>query len=136
MPRVMHRDCAIVAHFVYLYYSNFRCLFVSSRLLRQALDCIVSRPIIVVAPAANGASQCQLCLACHGPDSRGNQQLGVPPLTISNDWYLIRQLQNPKQRVRGADAPRDGTGATMQPIASTLSEQGMQDVVIYIQTLR
>jgi cytochrome c553 len=125
MPRAMHRNCAIVAHFVYLYYCDFRCLFVSSRLLRQALDCIVSHPIILVAPATSGAQQCQLCLACHGPNSRGNQQLDVPPLTISNDWSLIRQLQNLKQKVRGADAPRDGTGAMMQPIASTLSEQAM-----------
>ena len=55
MPRVMYRNCAIVAHFVYLYYSDFRRLLASSRLLRQALDCNVSRPIIVVAPAASGA---------------------------------------------------------------------------------
>ena len=104
MPRVMHRNCAIVAHFVYLYYSNFRCLFVSSRLRRQALDCIMLRPIIVVAPAASGAPQCQPWLACHEPGQQGKSaDVGVPPLTISNDWYLIRQLQNLKQKVRGAD---------------------------------
>jgi cytochrome c553 len=85
---------------------------------------------------ASGAQQYQLCLACHGPDGRGNQPLGAPPLIISNDWYLLRQLQNLKQNIRGADAPRDPTGAMMQPIASTLSEQAMQDVVTYIQTLR
>jgi hypothetical protein len=76
MPRVMHRNCAIVAHFVYLYYFNFRRLFVSSRLLRQALDGIMSHPIIVVDPAASGAPQCQLCLACHRPDNRGNHRAG------------------------------------------------------------
>ena len=85
---------------------------------------------------ASGAQQYQLCMACHGPEGRGNQPLGAPPLIISDDWYLLRQLQNLKQKIRGADVPRDPTGAMMQPIASTLSEQAMQDVVTYIQTLR
>jgi cytochrome c553 len=85
---------------------------------------------------ASGAQQYQLCLACHGTDGRGNQALSAPPLIISNDWYLLRQLQNLKQKIRGADARRDPAAAMMQPIASTLSEQAMQDVVTYIQTLR
>ena len=76
------------------------------------------------------------CAACHGPDGQGNQALNAPPLTIPNDWYLLKQLQNLKQKVRGGDAPRDAAGAMMQPIASTLSEQAMQDVIAYIQTLR
>ena len=93
-------------------------------------------PRTLTGDLTSGAQQYQLCLACHGPDGQGNQQLGAPPLTISNDWYLLRQLQNLKQKIRGADAPRDATGAMMQPIASTLSEQAMQDVITYIQTLR
>jgi cytochrome c553 len=93
-------------------------------------------PRTLTGDLAGGAQQYQLCMVCHGPDGRGNQQIGAPPLTISNDWYLLRQLQNLKQKVRGADAPRDVTGAMMQPIASTLSEQAMQDVISYIQTLR
>jgi cytochrome c553 len=93
-------------------------------------------PQTLTGDLASGAQQFQLCLACHGSDGRGNQPLGAPPLTVSNDWYLLRQLQNLKQKIRGADAPRDATGAMMQPIASTLSEQAMQDVITYIQTLR
>jgi cytochrome c553 len=85
---------------------------------------------------ARGAQQYQLCMACHGPDGKGNAQMGAPPLTIGNDWYLLTQLQNLKAKVRGADAPKDATGAMMQPIASTLSEQAMRDVITYIQTLR
>jgi cytochrome c553 len=93
-------------------------------------------PPTLTGDLAGGAQQYQLCLACHGPDGRGNQQLGAPPLTLSNDWYLLRQLQNLRQKIRGADAPRDATGALMQPIASTLTEQAMRDVITYIQTLR
>jgi cytochrome c553 len=93
-------------------------------------------PQTFTADLASGAQQYQLCLACHGPDGRGNQQLGAPPLTVSNDWYLLRQLQNLKQQIRGADALRDASGSMMRPIASTLSEQAMRDVIAYIQTLR
>jgi len=93
-------------------------------------------PRTLTGDLANGAQQYQLCLACHGPDGRGNPMLGAPPLTISDDWYLLRQLQNLQQNMRGADAARDPTGAMMRPIASALSEQAMQDVVTYIQTLR
>jgi cytochrome c553 len=90
----------------------------------------------VTGDLASGAQQYQLCLACHGPDGKGNAQMGAPPLTIANDWYLMTQLQNLKAKIRGAEAPRDATGAMMQPIASTLSERAMQDVITYIQTLR
>jgi cytochrome c553 len=93
-------------------------------------------PRTIIGDLASGTQQYQLCMACHGPDGQGNQQLGAPPLTISNDWYLLRQLQNLKQKIRGADAARDATGGMMQPIASTLTEQAMQDVITYIQTLR
>jgi len=93
-------------------------------------------PLTVAGDAVSGAQQYQLCLACHGPDGQGNQALNAPPLTIPNDWYLLRQLQNLKQKVRGGNALRDATGTMMQPIASTLSEQAMQDVIAYIQTLR
>jgi cytochrome c553 len=84
----------------------------------------------------SGAQQYQLCLACHGPDGRGNQALGAPPLVLSNDWYLLNQLLKLKQNIRGADSLRDPAGAMMQPIASTLSQEAMQDVVTYIQRAR
>jgi cytochrome c553 len=93
-------------------------------------------PPTLTGDLSNGAQQYQLCLACHGPDGRGNQALGAPPLVFSDDWYLLKQLHNLQQNIRGADASRDPTGAMMQPIASTLSAQAMQDVVTYIQTLR
>ena len=90
----------------------------------------------IAGDAGSGAQQYLLCLACHGADAAGNEQMGAPPLTIPDDWYLLRQLQNLQQRVRGGNASRDATGAMMQPIASALSEQAMQDVIAYIQTLR
>jgi cytochrome c oxidase subunit 2 len=75
-------------------------------------------------------------MACHGPDGKGNQPLRAPPLTVANDWYLLKQLRNFQNGVRGGDPTRDPTGSMMLSIARMLDEQAMKDVIAYIQTLR
>lgn len=76
------------------------------------------------------------CNACHGPEAVGNVALGSPPLTVQNDWYLVKQLGKFKSGVRGANT-RDLRGAQMRPMAATLpDDQAMKDVVAYVQTLR
>src|SRR5690606_24172580 len=42
--------------------------------------------------ATRGASFYQVCIACHGPDGRGNQALNAPPLVQESDWYLLSSL--------------------------------------------
>jgi cytochrome c553 len=76
------------------------------------------------------------CNACHGPEGAGNVQLGSPPITIQNDWYLVKQLGKFKNGVRGTNS-KDIRGAQMRPMAQTLpDDQAMKDVVAYVQTLR
>jgi cytochrome c oxidase subunit 2 len=76
------------------------------------------------------------CAACHGAAGEGNQSTQVPALAARSDWYLVTQLQNFKQGVRGAD-PRDIYGAQMRAVASQLSDdQAINDVVAYINTLQ
>ncbi len=48
---------------------------------------------------------------------------------------MVAQLQKFKKGWRGAD-PQDVTGATMRPNAMLLDDNGMQNVVSYIETLR
>ena len=60
----------------------------------------------------------------------------APPLTLAHDWYLLRQLDNFKQGIRGGDASADPTGALMRSIAVSLDEQTMRDILAYISTLR
>ena len=85
--------------------------------------------------AARGAALYAPCTACHGPDGSGNQALGSPPLTLSNDWYQLTQLQHFKAGVRGTK-PGDANGALMRPMSMTLAdEQAMRDVIAYIVTL-
>jgi cytochrome c553 len=93
-------------------------------------------PSTVPGDPANGAAQYVVCMACHGPDGRGNPQIGAPPLVTANDWYLLAQLEKFKRGVRGTNPEQDMTGAMMIPMASALDEQAMKDVIAYIQTLR
>lgn len=86
--------------------------------------------------AERGKPHFAACLACHGANGEGNEALHAPPLKISSDWYLVRQLMNFKNKLRAADPAKDPTGAVMPPMAATLSdEQMMKDVITYVQSL-
>jgi cytochrome c553 len=86
--------------------------------------------------AGAGAAQYeQVCVTCHGPDGRGNELLRAPPIVQLHDWYLVQELQNFRVGARGAN-PADTWGLTMRGQAVLLSDQAMQDVIAYVQTLR
>jgi cytochrome c oxidase subunit 2 len=75
------------------------------------------------------------CAACHGQKGEGNAQLNSPALAGQEGWYLVRQLDNYKKGLRGAN-PKDVYGMQMKPMAGTLTtDQAVKDVVAYIQTL-
>ena len=85
--------------------------------------------------ATRGQALYATCLACHGPDGKGNEALKAPPIAGSQDWHVVAQLTKFKSGARGAD-PRDAQGAQMRPMAMTLAdEQAMKDVAAYIQSL-
>lgn len=87
------------------------------------------------ADAAAGAGSYAVCLACHGPDGKGNETLKAPPIAGQHDWYLVSQLKKFKSGVRGTN-PKDLSGATMRPMSMTLAdEQAMKNVVAHIATL-
>ena len=74
------------------------------------------------------------CVACHGDQGQGIKTLHAPALSGQHDWYIIMQLKNFKEGIRGA-VPGDTTGALMRPMAMTLpNEQAMADVAAYIST--
>ncbi|MFU8816400.1 MAG: c-type cytochrome [Pseudomonadales bacterium] len=83
-----------------------------------------------------GQAAYALCAACHGPQAGGVEQMAGPKLAGQDDWYLIRQIRNYQQGLRGYD-PKDIYGMQMKPMASVLtSEQAIIDVTAYINTLR
>ena len=93
-------------------------------------------PVTIAGNVDNGRELYATCVACHGADGKGNQALGSPDLTITNDWYNVIQLQNYKSGSRGG-APGDMYGAQMRAAAQLLADdQAIKDVVSYINTLQ
>ena len=85
--------------------------------------------------AKKGQGLFATCVACHGIAGAGNEALRAPPLAGQDDWYVVTQLKNFKDGIRGAN-PADISGATMRPMAMILpDEQAMRDVAAHIQTL-
>ncbi len=84
--------------------------------------------------SARGKNSFAVCTACHGADGKGNESLGAPALAGKDDWYLVTQLHNFKNGLRGAHKD-DTRGGQMRPMAAGLDEQAMLDVVAYIKTL-
>ena len=90
----------------------------------------------VTGDVAAGKIAYAVCAACHGQAAEGNEQLGGPRLVGQNDWYLIRQIANYNDGLRGYD-PSDIFGNQMRPMAMTINgAKAANDVVAYINSLR
>ncbi len=91
-------------------------------------------PATVDGDVAHGAKLYTLCANCHGDDGQGIK-MNAPRQAGMNDWYLLSQLKNFKQGIRGSH-PHDLRGKQMGFMARTLlDDQAMRDVVAYINTL-
>lgn len=89
----------------------------------------------VAGDAVAGQALYAVCAACHGAGAEGNRELNAPKLSGQADWYLIRQLQNFKHGVRGAN-DNDPLARQMSPFAAILSDDAaVRNVVAYIGSL-
>ena len=85
--------------------------------------------------ATAGAPLYAPCSACHGAEGEGKAALNAPRLQGLAPWYLVRQIKNFKDGLRGADN-RDTFGAQMRPMAMTLqNDKAIADVVAHVRTL-
>ena len=85
--------------------------------------------------ANNGSELYLACAACHGVNGEGNEALSAPGLTQKDDWYLFRQLKLFQSGYRGSH-PEDQRGLQMRAgIGNLESEQDINDVLSYINTL-
>ena len=83
-----------------------------------------------------GKASYAVCVSCHGPNGEGNKALNAPKLSGMQDWYIVRQLQYFKKRIRGAN-PKDTYGMQMAPMAMTLADdKAIENVAAYISTLK
>ena len=91
-------------------------------------------PATVKGNANNGRTRYVTCGACHGSDGRGIQAMNAPGLKGMSDWYLVTQLKNFKQGIRGAH-PQDMYGGQMALMAAILTDdRAIDDLVAYINT--
>ncbi len=89
-------------------------------------------PATISGDTARGEDLYVTCTSCHGPQGQGIWAQNAPRLKGLNDWYLVRQLANYKQGIRGSH-PQDLYGKQMTLITGVLrTEQDIHDVVAYI----
>jgi len=85
---------------------------------------------------AAGKAAYAICATCHGANGEGNKELNAPKIAGQQDWYIVRQLQNFKKGVRGADS-NDSYGQQMRPMAMILADDAaINNVAAYISTLK
>jgi cytochrome c oxidase subunit II len=92
-------------------------------------------PPTVKGNAKKGHDAFETCGACHGADAQGTWATNAPRLKGMSDWYLVTQLTNFKEGIRGAH-PKDMYGPQMGFMAAILDAQETDDLVAYIDTLR
>lgn len=81
-----------------------------------------------------GAKLYESCAVCHGARGEGKPERQAPPLTLQQDWYLLRQLQLFRDGLRGmvkADTP----GAQMRPFVQGMTDTQLHDLTAFIATL-
>jgi cytochrome c oxidase subunit 2 len=75
------------------------------------------------------------CVACHGEQGEGNVALNAPRIAGLSNWYLNRQLNYFKNKVRGTNAD-DNLGQQMAAMSMTLTDEfAVKDVSAYINSL-
>ena len=93
-------------------------------------------PATVKGNPRNGEQRFATCAACHGADGRGIQATNAPRLKGMDDWYLVTQLKNFRDGVRG-DHPKDLYGSQMALFAAMFrDDDSIRDLVAYIGTLQ
>jgi cytochrome c553 len=71
------------------------------------------------------------CGACHGGQAQGNPAFNAPKLAAQDPEYLLRQMVNFQQGIRGTHQD-DKYGRQMALMASSVSETELQDILFFI----
>jgi len=106
-----------------------------SILAPAALAATIGANALAQGDVERGRGWYAICATCHGENGEGMQEMNAPALAGREEWYLVRQMQNFKDGVRGSD-PGDIYGLQMAPMAQVLPDrQAIQDVVAYLASL-
>ena len=77
-------------------------------------------------------NQTPACIACHGPNGRGNPAAGYPSLKGQYAAYIAKQLRE----YASGERKSDGVTRVMRDIAAKLSEEDIVAVSSYVQGLQ
>ncbi len=72
------------------------------------------------------------CGACHGKEGQGDESFKTPNLRIIDTAYLLRQIANYKQDIRGTHA-QDRLGRQMNMMAKVVSDEELHDILHFLQ---
>jgi cytochrome c oxidase subunit II len=87
------------------------------------------------ADADAGAAQYAVCVACHGDDGQGDEDLNAPRLAGMAAWYVERQLHNFRSGARGTHED-DVYGQQMRPFATMLQDDtAIRNLAAYVESL-
>jgi len=98
---------------------------------------IAAMPAVTPTPtlegdAENGQKQyTSKCGACHGGTGWGNEALYTPRLTVVGDWYLMRQVLNFQESMRGVHEDAK-YGKQMAMMAKTVSKDELHDIAAFL----
>ena len=96
----------------------------------------LASPPTIKGDATAGKAAYAICASCHGANGEGNKALNAPAIAGQNDWYIVRQLYNFKNGIRGVD-PKDSYGQQMRPMAMILpDDKAINNIAAYISTLK
>jgi cytochrome c553 len=80
------------------------------------------------------------CVACHGPEGRGNLAAGYPALRAQQSVYVVKQLTDYASgaRYQGVSNPEKASrnGIMMLTLAKRLSPEDIRNLASYVQGLR
>ncbi|MBE8168402.1 MAG: cytochrome c [Shewanella sp.] len=74
------------------------------------------------------------CGACHGGRAEGNAAFNAPKIASQNIDYLMRQMTNFKNGVRG-NHPSDKLGKQMAMMSKIVSDKELEDILNYVTQL-
>lgn len=77
--------------------------------------------------ATKGAELYKQCITCHGNNGEGNAAQKAPRLAGQHDWYVEKQLNDMKAKVR--------KNPIMDPFLAKLSEQDIKDLAAFVSKL-
>lgn len=89
-------------------------------------------PATVDGDAENGQKQfTSKCGACHGGKGWGNEALFTPRLTVIGDSYLVRQINNFKQGIRGTHEEAK-YGTQMKAMSLLVTDEELNDIAAFL----